>query len=58
MFRDREEWWEFSRVQFAMTKRIDFNFLVPHVVIILIIASSADVRFLMYVQICRAIPLF
>ena len=58
MFWDREEWWEFSRVQFAMTKRIDFNFLVPYVVIILIIASSADVRFLMYVQICRAIPLF
>ena len=28
VFRDREEWWEFSRVQFAMTKRIDFTFLV------------------------------
>ena len=26
VFWDREEWWEFSRVQFAMTKRIDFNF--------------------------------
>ena len=29
VFWDREEWWEFSRVQFAMTKRIDFTFLVP-----------------------------
>ncbi len=35
-----------------------FSTLVPYVVIILTIASSADARFLIYVQICCAIPLF
>ncbi len=32
--------------------------MIPYVVIILTIASSADARFLIYVQICCAIPLF